>query len=205
MAQPEELLVMLKDDLGPVLETYVQEKYLASSDGTYRVYASREMNWLSRPPAIIRVNGEVSAANVDYRNGRVTFSSALESTDVVTAEFWFSPYSDAQLMTFLTAGTRELGSLLGEAIALGEEVSALYEVPIVDLAYRRVFRNLMGVTASYHRWRIDGAEYDRSQITMNYQRTLQQKTTAIEQMVDRLRLTTLVDGSFTTSQGFSDL
>jgi len=195
MARPEDLLEYLKADMGFLLETYVPERYLVPNT-SFTSYNSRESSWYSRPPAIIRKNGAILTAGytVDYTNGIVTFSPALTASDVVTAEFYFSPISDSALIMALNAGTRELASLIGVAISPAADVNALYEIPIVDLAYRRLYRPLMAATADYHKWDADGVSYDKNQVFKNYAVTIEEKSKAINQAIARLRLTGLIGG-----------
>jgi len=79
------------DDISSITITHKEYFYLEklTPDGSYTEYTSNYSPWDSSYTAEVYVNGtlQTSGYTVDYTNGKVTFSSALTSSDVVRASF----------------------------------------------------------------------------------------------------------------------
>lgn len=195
MVLPAELLPDLKAQLQELLVVYTPERFLKADPANNHLYKSWERNWLDRPPVIVRVAGaeQPSGYTVNYRDGTITFATA--PTSIVTAEFYFSPYSDEQLEAFLLRGTRELSSLTGDLIDDTVDLDPRFEVPIQDLAYLRAFENLWSGVASYHMWIIEGQTVDKTDVAKAYMNLAQTKRQAVMEMVKRIRLASLGTGN----------
>jgi len=200
MALVNELLPDLKAQLSTLLQVYVPERFL-SGDTTSKVFSSWERNWSQRPPAVVRLSGVqiTSGFTVNYSSGQITFAVAPASTAVVTCEFYFSPYSDQELSSFLFRGVKELGSLLALRIDETTDLDTLYEVPVQDLAYLRVFEGLWGQVAGYHKWEIGGELVDKTAVAKAYSDIAVKKRDNIDKMIARLRINGLVSGQAATT------
>jgi hypothetical protein len=194
MPTPAELVPDLKVELSQILKVLVPEKFLAG-DSTGKVFSAWEKNWAQRPPAIVRLNGvqQTTGYAVNYKEGTVTFTVA--PTDVVTAEFYFSPFSDDELAGFAYRATRQLSSLIGEDIDTTAELPTLYEAPVTILAKKRVYDAVWGSVADYHRWEIDGTVIDKTAVAKAYGAIVKQQHDEVMFMVHRLRLLVMSGGT----------
>jgi hypothetical protein len=189
-----DLVVDLKSDLHSVLQVYVPEKLMAV-EADLQTCTAWEQNWYQRPPAIIYKNGVPisSGFDIDYDTGTLFFSVDLLVTDRITAEFFYSPFTDEQLTTFLERACAEVGAKLSLAVdtqAIPDALQAL----VVDFAYVRTFTAVMAETAMYHKWIRDGVEVHKDMVTKNHQMVLAEKRAGMTDSINRLRLSGLSGG-----------
>lgn len=203
MATLPELVSELRLTL-PLLKVLVPEKYLAR-DATGRVYTSWEKNWYQRPPAIVRVDGveQTTGFSLNYRDGSVTFAVAPSANAIVTAEFWFSPFSDEELLIIMIRASRELSTLLTSEVDTEGDLGVFIEEPIMRIAKKKIYDALWGVVADYHKWELDGLTIDKKQVATNFKEIIKQDYEEVKFMVARLRMNDLTDGTTTTGLSIS--
>lgn len=189
-----ELLGPLQDDLQDLLMVYVPDKLLVpNSDRT--VFTAREKNWYQQPEAVVRIDGDETALAyvIDYETGTVTFEDPIPLGTRVTCEFYFNPFSDAQLQTYLERSVRRLGVLVSATIS-PDAIPEPYQEAVLDLAWITVAHVRMSDTPYYHRSILGGVEVDKRSTTENFQRLISERQKLLEQLIARLRLQGLTGG-----------
>lgn len=188
----------------PILRVLVPEKYLAR-DASGRVYTAWEKNWFQRPPAIVRVDGveQTSGIAVNYNDGSVTFAVAPTANAIVTAEFWFTPFSTDELLIFMIRACRELGTMLTREIDTEADLPIFDEEPVMRIAKKKIYDALWGVVADYHKWELDGMTVDKKQVPTTYGQIIKQDFAEVAYMVARLRLDDMSNSVAATTTSIS--
>lgn len=168
-----ELSVILKERLSKLTFDIVDED-LTAIDTNYRTYKSVNLNWVASPPERIRwidsnaIENSVlpSEYSVDVTNGRITFTTARNNSDVVRADYSFFPFTDAQLLSITQAARKQVQVLIWREIDWNI-IHANYQEAVLKKCYTIALRELQFPTIKYFSISIAGRSISKeNQVTM---------------------------------------
>lgn len=168
----------LSRSLGAANTIYADEELLNSSD--LLTYSARRGNWAASPAPIIRTNGAPATGfSQNLVSGSVTFTTALDSTAIVTATYATSVFDSVALTALLTEAFFRLEAALAvqfDDTLLPRSVLS----PLVTIAHILALRSLVAARLDLYLWEIDGKRVDKSRVTSAFLQSINTHEAALQ-------------------------
>jgi len=167
------LVTILKERLIRLTYDIVDEDLIANDTG-YRRYNSVNTNWVSSPPERIRfididANETIFTPSeyvVSATDGYITLNSARVDTDTIRADYSFFPFTDAQLLSIVQAGRRNVQVVIFRPID-ATNIHENYQEAILKKCYTIALREMQFPTIKYFSISIGGRSISKEgQVTM---------------------------------------
>ena len=166
-----DLLIILKERLSKFTCNIANEDLVAHNT-SYLRYDSANLNWLTFPVPSVRsiVSGvetpiAQSAYAVTAASGYITFTVARTATEVIRADYWMSPFTDAELTSVLTSSLNQIRMVTFHRIN-ETDFSVDYSEAIIKRAYTVALREIQFPTTKYFALSVAGRSIDKgTQVT----------------------------------------
>ena len=158
------------------------------------VYVARYRNWLPEPqPRIRRIAPtgaetvlltDGTAYTVDYAAGVITLVSP--TTDLVRADYFFSPLNDALLERLMAASVSEVSVLIARPID-PLDIHPAYRAAVCKRLYTNVLKNLLIEARNYFAVSVAGRSISKDHIPSNIDLMIKENETQLQAELNWLR------------------
>lgn len=158
------------------------------------VYFARYRNWLAEPqPRIRRIAptgaetvllADGTAYTVDYAPGEITL--ATPTTDIVRADYFFTPLNDVLLERLLAISVSEVSVLIGRPID-PLNIHPAYRTAVCKRLYTNVLKNLLIEARNYFAVSVAGRSISKDNIPSNIDLMIKENETQLQAELNWLR------------------
>lgn len=190
-----EVLTSLGILLAEVNRVLVEDERLLSND--LSVYYGTAQAWLAAPPAIIAADGVlVQAADytIDQTAGSVTFDTPRMGTEVITATYWFTPFTATAISDLALTAVYALEMYTGQGFD-ETQLPRSFQPFIVRIAFATALRALMAGRLDHYKYVTGGQTVDKSGIATRYRSAVAQEEAWIRDNIPLLQMQHLAGGS----------
>lgn len=193
--------------LGLLQIRIVEEDLRPSADN--KTFTSKHPTWLASPaPKIITINDlgieTLRFITTDYSqsltNGSVTFGTA--TTDIVRADYYYFPFTDAQLADLTMHSLQEISVLIYRPIN-ENEIAQDYLTPICQRLYTNVLKALLIEARDYFTVAVGGRTVNKANIVSQITGIIEENEKQLQEAINTLRIfnkTNRVLPSFTATK-----
>lgn len=176
------------------LSVEILDEDLRLKTATSSVYFARYRNWLPEPqPRIRRIAPtgvetvlltDGTAYTIDYAAGEITLLSS--TTDLVRADYFFSPLNDAILEQLLAMSVSEISVLISRPVD-PLDIHPAYRAAVCKRLYTNVLKNLLVEARSYFAVSVAGRSISKDHIAANIDLMIKENETQLQAELNWLR------------------
>ena len=176
------------------LSVEILDEDLRPKTAANTVYFGRYRNWLPEPQPRVRLINSTGAETVlltdgtaytiDYAAGEITLPSP--ATDLVRADYFFSPLNDAILEQLLTLSVSEVSALISRPID-PLDIHPAYRAAVCKRLYTNVLKNLLVEARNYFAVSVAGRSISKDHIPSNIDLMIKENETQLQAELNWLR------------------